>query len=142
MKIVLLRPNGSIHIRKKGREKERPSSVVGEEADQPTFQAWAGGLGVEHKCPRYKQLWKPRCGWQWGPLIVMRLVTFAGWLCSPGSRALTPGFSTFSHIAGSSSEIRRPRPTPLIKDSEGLGSRLVSLRVIDALRNYPWAFSA
>lgn len=56
--------------------------------------------------------------------------------------ALTPSFSAFNHIARSSSEIQTPKSTPLIKDSEGLRSRLVSLHVIDALRNYLWTFNA
>lgn len=106
-------------------------------------------LGVEHKCPRCKQRgrgrkswWRPRWGWQWGHLIVMRLVTFTGWLCSPGgSRALNPSLGAFNHIVENSSEIQTPRPTPLIKDSEGLGSRLVSLQVIDALWNYLWTLN-
>lgn len=73
---------------------------------------------------------------------MIRLVTFTGWLSSPGSRGLDPSFSAFNHVAGNSLEIRTPRLTSLVKDSEGLGSRLVSLQVTDALWNYLWIINA
>ena len=52
------RINGSIHIRKKGREeKERPSHV-GQGGGCPAHLPGLYGLGMGHKCPRCKQLWK------------------------------------------------------------------------------------
>lgn len=62
-----------------------------------------------------KSWWRPRCGWQWGHFSVMRLLTFTGWLCSPGSRTLTPSLSAPKYTAG---------PPPLVNDSEGLWSGL------------------
>lgn len=108
------------------------------------IMAWEWGISVPDvsTCGRgSKSWWRLRCGWQWGHLIVMSLVTFTGWLCSPSSRALTSSFNAFNHIAGSLSEIQTPRPSPLIQDSEGLGSRLVNQHVIDALWNYLWTLN-